>query len=272
MSQRRFVFTLNNPTSNEVNFQSLPLVKYASWQLEKGASGTPHLQGYIELQRPQRFTYFKDILPGAHFERCRGNKHQARDYTRKEDTRLEGPWEFGVFCEQGHRSDLETIKRKLDEGVEDATIADEHFGDWIRYRGAFNIYRSLKQRKRDRKTPVTVLYGPPGTGKSFYAHERGPIYMVTSKSYPWFDGYNGTDSVLFDDFYGWIPFHHLLTLLDAYPTQVQVKGGFVNWNPKEIFITSNRSPDQWYKDDNLDQRALMRRIETIKEMLIIYNE
>lgn len=273
MAARRFVFTLNNPASNEIDFARTPLIKYASWQLEKGASGTPHLQGYVELSRPQRFSYFRDILAGAHFEIARGSPTQARDYTRKEDSRLDGPWEYGQFTDnQGSRSDLMEIKRKLDEGMEIEQIADEHFGSWNRYRQSFIIYRGYKQPKRTSKTKVTVLFGPPGTGKSYYAHQRGPVYMVTSKSYPWFDGYNGTDAVLFDDFYGWVPFHHLLTLLDAYPTQVQIKGGFQNWNPKEIFITSNRSPEQWYKDENLEQRALMRRITEIKEMLITYNE
>lgn len=271
MSHRRFVFTLNNPKQNEIDFESLQFVRYASWQLEQGANGTPHLQGYIELTKPQRWSAFGSILSGAHFEQARGSPEQARAYTQKDDTRLDGPWEYGKFrgC-QGTRSDLQEVKRKLDEGVAESEIADEHFGSWIRYRQSFQIYRSLKQSKRTDKTEVTVLWGPPGTGKSYYAHQHGPIYMVTSKSYPWFDGYNGTDAVLLDDFYGWIPFHHLLTLLDAYPTQVQVKGGFVNWNPKHIYITSNRAPDTWYKDENLDQRALMRRIENIKEMLIVF--
>lgn len=271
MSHRRYCFTWNNP-KNQLDFSTLPLVKYASWQLERGESGTQHYQGYIELSRTQRFSYFKTLLPGAHFEITRGTPSQARDYTRKEDSRLDGPWEYGTFTGQGHRSDLLEIKKLLDEGVEEAEIAEQHFGSWIRYRHSFNIYRTIKQPKRNTKTPVTVLWGPPGTGKSFYAHERGPLYMVTSKTYPWFDSYNGTDAILFDDFYGWIPFHHLLTLLDAYPTQVQVKGGFVNWNPKEIFITSNRAPNTWYTDPNLEQRALMRRITSIKEMLIVYTE
>lgn len=271
MSHRRFVFTLNNPKETTIQFETKHLVRYASWQKEQAASGTPHLQGYIELHRPQRFSYFQDILPGAHFEQARGSPQQARDYTRKEDTRSDGPWEYGTFSTtQGSRTDLEEIKRKLDRGETELQIAEEHFGSWIRYRNSFAIYRSLKQQKRTTKTLVTVLYGPPGTGKTFYAHSKGPLYMVTSKSYPWFDGYDGTSNVLFDDFYGWVPFHHLLTLLDAYPTQVQVKGGFVNWAPKEVFITSNRPPNEWYKDENLDQTALTRRIENIKHCLTKY--
>lgn len=271
MSSRRFCFTWNNPPQNEIDFESMRSFKYASWQRERGESGTEHLQGYVELSASVRWKHLQCVLGTAHIEISRGSRQQARDYTRKEESRISGPWECGVFTGQGERSDLTEIKRKLDEGVDESTIAEEHFGSWCRNRKSFMAYKALKSVKRNFKSRVVVLWGPPGTGKTFYAHQQGPVYMINSKSYPWFDNYNGIDNVLFDDFYGWVPFHHFLTLLDAYPCQVQVKGGFVNWCPKTIFITSNRAPNTWYTDPNLEQQALMRRIEEIKEMLIRFN-
>jgi hypothetical protein len=79
----------------------------------------------------------------------------------------------------------------------------------------------------------------------------------------WFDGYSGQLTVIFDDFDGkQVEFRFLLRLLDKYPMQVPVKGGFVNWVPRFVFITSNAYPDEWYPEVPVrDMEALKRRIE-----------
>ncbi|ARO38300.1 replicase [Circovirus sp.] len=267
MGSRAWCFTLNNPCTNEPDFKSLDKVRYATWQLERGECGTPHLQGYVELDSPQRFSYFRTILGGAHFEQRRGTRKQAREYCTKEETREGGPWEYGVWQPegQGNRTDLAAIKLELDAGVDEVTIASNYFGDWVRYGKRFRDYITLCQPVRAWVTEVQVYWGKPGTGKTWEATKQGPYFQMTSTQYPWWDGYNGADNVILDDFYGWIPFHGLLKLLDRYPATVQVKGGMINFAPRNIYITSNRQPDTWYKDENLDQRALMRRITSIRE-------
>lgn len=266
MASRRWCFTLNNP-SGELSFNDLEHVRYAIWQREKGDSGTEHYQGYIELRKPQRFSYFAGVLAGAHFESSKGSREQARQYCRKEESRLEGPFEHGVWEEggQGTRSDLQQIQQRILDGGSERDIADEFFADYCRYGTGIRRYIQLRSfvQPRSEKTIVTVLYGKPGTGKSHFAMERGAKFIVSSSNYPWFDGYDGHSNVLIDDFYGWIKFHHMLVLLDKYPCKVQVKGGMLEWAPKEIFITSNSHPDDWYNDAKLDVRALKRRIENI---------
>lgn len=55
----------------------------------------------------------------------------------------------------------------------------------------------------------------------------------------WFDGYLGESVAVFDDFRPWwCRFDYLLALLDRYPIRVPVKGGFVNWIPEIIIITT----------------------------------
>lgn len=71
--------------------------RFVVWQREKGAEGTEHLQGYIELHAPIRLSAMVEWLRGAHFEPRRGTRDQARDYCMKEDSRLAGPWERGDF-------------------------------------------------------------------------------------------------------------------------------------------------------------------------------
>ena len=61
----------------------------------------------------------------------------------------------------------------------------------------------------------------------------------------WFDGYDGHDTAIFDDFRASVNrFAYILRVLDRYPMDVPVKGGFVNWNPKYIVFTCPRPPSE----------------------------
>jgi hypothetical protein len=64
--------------------------------MEKGTEGTVHLQFYISLKESQRkrITAMKKVCPHTHWATV-GQDNGASDYAMKEDTRLEGPWEFG---------------------------------------------------------------------------------------------------------------------------------------------------------------------------------
>ena len=87
----------------------------------------------------------------------------------------------------------------------------------------------------------------------------------------WFDGFRGHKYALFDDFDGsQIEFRKLLRLLDKYPMQVPIKGGFTNWNPRKIFITSNVQPRMWYSGDERvglgDIDAMIRRLDIVNHV------
>ena len=112
MAKRNWVFTLNNPEeTGEVLIARLSLedkIRYTVFQLERGENETPHFQGYIELNKPQRMSGMKKLIPRAHFEGRKGTRQQARDYCMKQDTRVAGPWEHGTFSAggQGRRNDI----------------------------------------------------------------------------------------------------------------------------------------------------------------------
>jgi len=266
---RTWCFTLNNPgaTCTDTLSTLLDFPRYLVYQLEVGEQGTEHFQGYVEFSKPKRLTALKKLLPRAHWEPRKGTRLQAREYCMKEDTRKEGtePVEYGDFEAggSGARNDLMDVKRKLDDGASMTTIADEHFGSFLRYEKAFNSYKRLKQQPRKEKTQVIVLTGPAGAGKSHWAREHFPnaYYKQNSK---WWCGYDGQESVIFDDFYGWIPWSVLLNVCDAYPTMVETKGSNVNFTSKNIIITSNVDPSQWYDTKNnpgMKLEALIRRID-----------
>lgn len=119
----------------------------------------------------------------------------------------------------------------------------------------------MNKRTRQWKSHVRVYYGSTGTGKTRRAIEEDKVEW-THGGDRWFDGYDQQERVLFDDFDGvksGITYRKLLQLLDRYPLQVPIKGGFVEWCPRVIVITTNIPPDRWYPDE--DYSPLQRRID-----------
>ncbi len=109
-----------------------------------------------------------------------------------------------------------------------------------------------------------MFTGRAGAGKSRLAHELSKekgIPISNSMKNRWFDGYNGTDDILFDDFYGTVPAHLMLNIMDEYACKVEKKGGTVSIRPKNVYITSNRYPHEWYKTTAVAWEALERRID-----------
>lgn len=218
-------------------------------------SGRIHVQGYTEFGTAVRMASLRNCFPGVHCEKRKGDRDQARDYCRKSESRStsdhSGPAERGSWKSggQGARNDLEAVRVAIRGGTSELDIADGYFNQWVRYRRSFQIYRSLVEKVRSEPTELHILWGEPGTGKTRSVWESGlSVYAVPQPNggSVWFDGYQGEEAVLLDDFYGWIPLHLLLKLADRYPLQVPVKGGMVNFSSKRLYVTSNKSWEDWY--------------------------
>ena len=115
------------------------------------------------------------------------------------------------------------------------------------------------QKRRDWKTEVFVLVGPTGSGKTRWVHDREPILYNKQRS-NWWDGLDGMDAVLIDDFYGWLTFDELLRITDRYALMVQSKGGQLPFLAKRVYITSNKPPSMWYKKQKYLE-SFERRVE-----------
>ena len=93
---KNWIITHNNPEFDTQEYLEkwAPLCTYVNGQLEKGENGTRHIQAYIALKVNARITKLKKHDPKAHFEMVKRD-NGASAYCLKEDTRLDGPWEFG---------------------------------------------------------------------------------------------------------------------------------------------------------------------------------
>ncbi|AGS36190.1 replication-associated protein [Circoviridae 5 LDMD-2013] len=268
---KRWCFTLNNPTDQEKDFMArlqlgeLPTasnMKLTYLCFGREAVSTPHLQGYLELEKKSSLSSMKTFLTRAHWEKAKGSPKEAADYCKKDgDYEEVGKLSVG----QGYRTDLLNVKEVLDGGATVAELADSHFRLWVQYRRSFKAYVDLKATPRRWKTVVVVLWGDTGTGKTRFCHDQtGDRSMWTSGDYKWFDGYDGQEVVLWDDYRGEYPIQQFLKLTDRYPMNVPIKGGFTNWKPKKIYITSNCCPSTWYKDvGSRTHEAFMRRLDVI---------
>jgi len=88
---RRYVFTLNNPTdADRLRIASAftdpdSHVVYLIVGRETGASGTPHLQGFVIFNRPTSLAAARNVIGlTAHLECARGTSAQATEYCKKD--------------------------------------------------------------------------------------------------------------------------------------------------------------------------------------------
>lgn len=241
-------WTLNHPLSTVV--PEPDGMSYMVWQLEVGESGTRHLQGYVEFKTNKRLAWLKKWLATAHFEVRRGTAQQAADYCRKEDGRLDGPWEKGQMSEPcpGERTDLSAFRVAALSKTKPYML--EHYSvEMCKY---WRLYEGLQEScpppsRKERN--VIICLGPPGTGKTLYARTLCPqedmCVLPVSKDM-WFNGVQGARVCVLDDFTGALKLCDLLRLLHEYVERVAVKGGFTWWNPETVVITTNLHPCSWY--------------------------
>lgn len=258
---KHWCFTLNNYTDeNQQKLRQLAAtskVNYLIFGRESAPdTGTLHLQGYVGFRR--RFTRIQVIgLVGqAHLEKAKGKPLQAANYCRKG-----GDYEEFGQCPigQGARTDLVKACEAFVSGRSLQDLTKEYPVEFVKYHRGLERLRQLQTKPRNWITEVYVFWGDTGSGKTREAFSRAPgaYFKPPGK---WFGLYDGESDVIFDDFGGSeCKLTDLLKLLDRYPCDVEVKGGFVRFVPKRIFITSNRKPEEWYPNAHPEHVAALRR-------------
>lgn len=246
---KNWIFTINNPEEEEEPPNVWPDVEYVIWQHERGEEGTDHIQGYVVCVGRKSLKYIKEHYNNrAHWEVRRGTHKDAKRYCSKTDTRIAGPWEHGEEPKQGQRNDLAEVDAYLRTHTLEQ-VADEYPVASIRYGRHLAHHKQLITKHRDWLTDLIIYYGPPRTGKSWHARELWPdaFWLKRGRSgEPWWDGYDAHETVIIDEFYGWISVDTMTRLIDQFPMVVEAKGTTVKFVARRVVIISNKPPSEWW--------------------------
>jgi hypothetical protein len=260
---RNICITWNNPPLDyERQIREWATCSYFVLGEEKGQSGTPHIQGYLEFEKPQRFTTLHKRIKSIHIEARKGTAKQASDYCKKDGKFVE----HGTISQQGKRSDLDNVRDLLSNPLTANMRTITLTATSCQSVKFAELYLKYHEAKRDFKPFIVWYYGPAGSGKSAraiaYGKRAGDVHIqtVTNK---WWDGYDGHTTVLIDDIReSFCKYETILTLLDRYEFRVETKGGTRQLKPRYIFITSPENPAAiWTTKEEMYQ--LVRRIDVI---------
>jgi len=257
---------MNNPTEDTESWLRTLHHKtgatYTCGQLELGTEGTPHIQFFVNFSSPVRISKITKIEAKLHLEPVKIN-NGAHLYCMKDESRVEGPFEFGTRpVQRNNKTDWEsvwTLAKKGDLEAVPAQIRVTH-------------YSKLKVIAKDHMTfPEATgttkgvwIVGPTGCGKSSLARSRYP------GAYPklcnkWWDGYQNQEAVIMDD----LGLEHsvlgqqLKIWADHYPCILETKGGGIPATFKTLVVTSQYSIEEIFSDPKTVD-ALKRRFKVIR--------
>lgn len=263
-----WVFTLNNPSAGDLDRLLGVSTRYCIIGEEVGdVTGTPHLQGYMAFSSLKGLTGVRKLEPRAHWDVAKGDAAANQAYCSK----------GGTFHERGEMP-MSQLQKGLGEKARwKEVISLSESGDWeqIKEKHPSVYVNSLsklqlinKKRPRsletlDGDTNHEWFVGPPGSGKSKTAREENPGAYIKDPSVKWWDGYNGEDVVIIDDFdkYQVKQGGDMKRWMDRYPFQAEFKGGYELIRPKKVIVTSNYTPAEIW-DDVQTQLAILRRVKT----------
>ena len=206
----------------------------------------------------------------AHIEIAR-NPLESYNYCGKDESRVEGPLEFGPIPKPRKNVKGDTAafnKACIEEGPEKMVAEGKlHMRDYMRVKQATILYK-LNTEKLDENPELKNewIWGPPGAGKSRQARDENPELYVKALN-KWWDGYKGEPAVLLDDvghdhkFLGYF----LKVWGDHYPFNAEVKGGTSRIRPKKVIVTSNYKPEEIWTDKAMIS-AIQRRFKTIQKV------
>lgn len=271
---RCWIFTFNNYTEqDEQNVQTFirEHTRYGVYGRETApTTGTKHLQGYIEFDKPWRMGAIKkQIHPSIHLETRRGSREQAIDYTKKDGD----IFEFGTeeLC-KGRRTDLDSYRTiALEKGLRAVSMHAS-----LQEIKVAESFLTWNETGREWKPHVYWYHGKTGLGKSRKARftltnecglAKEDVY-TKSDGTKWWPGYDGQAGVIIDDFRpSWWNITEMLSLLDRYEKRIEYKGGYRQFRARFIVVTSCLSPRECYTNTGESIEQLIRRLDTVEHFV-----
>jgi hypothetical protein len=290
-ASRKYQLTINNPLEHGFTHDTIKNILNAHssieyWCLcdEIGAEGTPHTHIYAVFTNAVMFTTLQKRFYGAHIETARGSNQENRDYIRKEGKWLEdekrGTNLIDTFEESGDLppdrasgiKQTEAIYQMVKDGANDVEIMET-------YPNAMNRLDKIERARQRllfekfktifRQLHVTYIWGDTGVGKTRSIMEKygyKNVFRVTDYVHP-FEGYEGEDVIIFDEFRSGVPISEMLNYLDGYPLQLPSRYNKKQACYTKVFIISNIPLEQQYPNIQISEpktwQAFLRRIHEI---------
>ena len=236
---------------------------------EIATTGTYHTHVFIYSHSPIRFTTLKNRLPTAHIEKAYGSAIENRDYILKS-----GKWENDAkaetnikdsFFEYGklpeEKDETSPKMSRLVENIKDGKQTTEIISDTPNF--AFRVkdidilrqtLLSEKYTIENRSLHVSYIFGISGAGKTrsiYQAHNPRDICRITNYRAGRgvsFDGYNGHDVLVFEEFHSQIPIEDKLNFLDIYPLFLPARYNDRIACYTQVYLTSNMPLTEQYKN------------------------
>lgn len=156
---KNWCFTEHNIELNPFDWEQQG-VRFAIWQLEEcPSSGKKHLQGYVQLSDKKRIGFLKKLSPTAHWEAAKGTADENCKYCTKEETRKDGPWQFGNMVRERERSDLKRCMELIKEGKSVDELLLEEPTAITHGRGLRDLERVTKRLHAKDRFLAAELYG-----------------------------------------------------------------------------------------------------------------
>lgn len=258
---RAWCYTLNNYTEEEEKYLREVDAQYHVFGKEVGEQGTPHLQGFIYFKGQKSLSAVSKIVKRAHLEAARNNQASI-EYCKKDGRVYEkGDPPIGAVGKKCTMEERMARNKRLRESTLTELVETGEISI-MDVRKLKNARLDLLQEGKaiEGETVRGVWYwGEPGTGKSHKARTENPGLYLKSQN-KWFDGYQGEEVILLDDFDCRELGHHLKIWADKWSCTGEVKGGMVNLKHKSFIVTSNYHPDTLWEDINM-REAIKRRFK-----------
>lgn len=294
--------------------EGLEEVKLCVFQKEKGDNGTEHFQMYFETKKRMYTTGAHAMLNPIKMSllHAKGTKQQNEKYCTKEEGRVDGPWYANCTTDdfkrksgnQGKRSDLDEFARMIKE---EGGITEDVFEAMPGHAMAYNkhakalvaelklteikkkemAYWQEQYQRRQRGEEIEgqqqrnlkLYFGPTAVGKTTEVKlhvmgELGVPLFEKSAATKWWDGYQGENHVLVDEYRGGQTIDEFKALTNIGEVAIEMKGTSGILVAEQMYFTTNCHPTQWWKRNageaqeyhnwsSQDYRAVARRFAEV---------
>lgn len=303
----RWCFTMNNPstTGDELaeKLKAAGNIKGFVFQLEEGANGTEHFQGYLEFNKAQRMSAVKKLLgENPHMEAANGNKASNLKYCTKEEGHKEGPWTWGTLLDkkngnQGKRTDMDDFATMIEEqgGLTDDVIMAYpghalQFKRQAKERTEEIVMKQAKEKEKawwmeqrrlkdaglpfesQRQMKCIFLIGPTAVGKTTYVKMEtlgaGEDLYKKAGNNRWYPGYAGEKHMLVDEMTTGFcdkDIRNFNEFTNLGMNVQEIKGSHVLLEVETAWFTSNKHPLEIWGECNKSgtYKAFARRFSEV---------